>query len=175
MGGRGSGQSKKPITRERPRTRWFCHWKPRRKKPRTIGVKEAARICCAAVRNGAEMREIDERVAADCPTEAKARDQEADASVAQIAVEMESMIGMMDGVLGEAYQEFLIINGIIGAIVIALALFGRFPGLRIVSRRAIALQAPIGVVMSRIIGARAAANDAKFLAQVLRARALRAA
>lgn len=175
MGGRGSGQSKRPITRERPRTRWFCHWRPRRKRPRTFGVKEAARVCCAAIKNGASMREIDERVEADCPFEKPKSSQEAAASEAQIAIELDQMVGTMDGVLGEAYQEFLVINGIIGAIVLALALFGRFPGLRIVSRRALALQAPIGVLMSRIVGARVAANDAKFLIAVLRARSLRAA
>lgn len=174
MGGPGSGRSKKPITRNRPRTRWFCHWKPRRKVPRTIGVKEAARICCAALKNGTTMREIDARVAADCPVESRSLE-DAEGTVAQAAQEVEQMIDTMDGALSEAYSQFLIINGILGAIALALALFGRFPGLRVVARRAVVVQAPINVLMSRIITARVAANDAKFLIQVIRSRALRAA
>lgn len=175
MGGPGSGKSRKPITRNRPKTRLFCRFKPRRTQPRVVTTKVAARFICAAIANGATLRQILARKETVCPDKEPARDLNAEGTIAQAAQEVESMVETMDGALSEAYQLFIAINGIIGVILAALALFARNPLLRVISRRAVALTTPIAVIETRIIGAQAAANDARFLLQVIRSRVLRAA
>lgn len=175
MGGPGSGKSSKVIRRTRPQTTLVCRF--RSKRTPKWSEQDAARVCCAAIAQGGTMKEIIARTEATCPAaeENKASEQQADLAIAEQAEVVVGLIGDMDAVLGAAYQEFLVINGLIGALVIALSVLGRFPGLRIVSRRALALLSPIAAVQSRIIGVRSSANDAVFRLRSIQFAARRAA
>lgn len=51
----------------RPRTRWFCRWKPRRTDPRFVNARSAARFVCKALDYGATDSEIELEIERICP------------------------------------------------------------------------------------------------------------
>lgn len=74
MGGPGSGHSNKPITRNRPKTRWFCHWRPNRTVPRKFTPTDAARVFCATLENGHTVAEIETKIKLKCGEKVPVRD-----------------------------------------------------------------------------------------------------
>lgn len=156
MGGPGSGKSKRVITRERPRTRWFCRWKPLRSKPRVWGEVDAARICCAALAGGdTTMANITARVQKTCPEQVK--DERKTAQESAIAVAAEAVLLENNVLLLDSYRMFLIINGIlIGAAALLRAVPN--PLVRAVSVGAAVARSQVAVILQRTIVQRAA-ND----------------
>lgn len=161
MGGPGSGRSKRPITRTRPRTRWFCHWRPRRSQPRTVNAHDAARFVCAAVKNGYTLGEIAVLAEEKCEVQDK-ETRNADAlSVAALAEQVVAEIEMQEALLNDAYRQFLVVNGILVALAFLLRLVPN-PAVRVVSLPAAAARTSVAGLITRIATNRPAANDAIF-------------
>lgn len=131
MGGPGSGKSKKPITRERPRTRWFCRWVPQRSQPRRVFIKEAARFNCVAIKRGATWQAIEEETNRRC------------------LVRERVPVGGGQGLLGEAYAQLNACNNSLDELtrILVLVNIALLTGVGVLS----ALPAPPLRVLGRVL------------------------
>lgn len=147
-------------TVSRPLTRWKCHWDPQRSEPRKFTARDAARIFCYAIRDGATRAQIDAMTFEICP----GQDDRPRGNAAEIAAIAMRALAQSNETLLDSYRAFLVINGLLAALALILGL-ARFLGpLRLVavpSRAAVtAAQTQIGTLMRINIVARAANDEA---------------
>lgn len=149
-------------TVERPSPTFKCRWVPNRSPERKYTGRDAARVMCYALREGFRRADILKQSETICPDEHRKAKQESSAIAEAIAALTSSNFE-----LGAEYQYFLIINGLLTALV-AILTFSRFLG----PLRIIGLPARVGIntvisqvatQLTRNIVARAA-NDAAIVA-----------
>jgi len=153
MGGPGSGKSTRPITRNRPFKKLICRFRSPSGKGRFFSESDAVRVCCAVITRGeGTVPGIVRRLEAECPAAGK---KPSDIGAEDAAQEAINALAFSNEVMTDAFNRFLIINGILGA----LAVLGRIvPQARPLSIVATAARTNIATVMTRIGNARAA-ND----------------
>lgn len=170
MGGPGSGRSNRPITRNRPTTRWKCRWVPRRTASRAFTVTDAARIACDVVRNGGgTLDTIMLRARERCPPRRGGDfiDEMQNAAAISIAI---GYLQENNVLLEDTWRAFLIINGIL----IGIAALSRIlPGpLRVVALPAAAARIQVAALITRNVTQRAANDqfiqDLRVLEQLMR-------
>ena len=147
-----------------------CYRKPNRTAVREFTAQDAARVMCYAVKNGATQADILRRFRAHCGDQA--REERADTAAQEIALAMEALQGN-NAVLLDAYNQFLIVNGVLLGVIALLGVIRLAGPLRIiatplrlaarVAQTSVARQLTINIV-------RRAENDAVFnqLNQALR-------
>lgn len=130
-----------------------CRIIPNRSESRPFTAADAARIICYALEGGATLGEIVERARIRCPEEAKDRPDQSQESVLEMAL---TNIAANNVALLDSYRLFLIINGILAALILVTR-FVPSP-LRLVQIIAVPARQQVGVLLQRNIVQRAA-ND----------------
>lgn len=152
---------KRTRTVTRPRETWHCHWRPRRRVPRTFGPRDAGRIICLVQRQGFSRAQIEKEANLICP-EREPKSQAAEEFAVNVAF---GIIDANNAALLDHYRLFLIINGILAALIIALGIIQLLGPLRLIGlpTRAAARLAQIEVAKQITINIRQrAANDESY-------------
>ena len=143
----------------KPRTTFKCRWVPRRSVKRTFKARDVARIWCAALEDGETEGEIEAAIKVKCDPDRKGR-QIRDTAVLEMAVAVAEANIVQ---LNEAYNLFLLVNGLLLGLLALPALLRRSPGL-IVAFRAVARAQSSVAAQVTVIGRTVAANESLYTA-----------
>jgi len=119
MGGPGSGRSRRPITRNRPKKRWKCHWKPVRSIPRTVNARDAGRFACAAMRNGWPLQQIEAEIIRQCA------EKEFIENPTPVGTEAVSLLAREIEFNTEVLNKAVIAMGILSSVLLGVVFLGR--------------------------------------------------
>jgi len=132
---------------------------PRRAVPRTFKANDVARIWCTALSQGVKEAEIEGAIKLKCDPDRDNR-RIRDTAVLELAVSV-SQANLVE--LNSMYNQFLLINGIMLALLALPSLIRRTPGLILVFARVARAQSSVAAQVT-VIGRTIAANESLYTA-----------
>lgn len=114
------------------RTTWKCRWVPRRTKSRRYTAKDAGRVKCLAVKNGATPAAIERAYRTACPETQRSRGDLAEEAAAEAGAEGEivlqesmNVIAKNTELLSEYAETLIVVGAIIAVISVVIKVIGK--------------------------------------------------
>ena len=145
-----------PIS-PKPSGTFRCYYRPNRKDARTFKAQDVARIYCRALSQGVKPEEIDQRIEKTCPDTRRRPDNAAAEALAMAVAVSQGNIAE----LNSAYNLFLLLNGILLALLALPLIVRRSPGLFVIFRGISRVQSSVAAQVT-VLGRQIAANEALY-------------